>query len=64
VYQQSLWSADGDQSLDPVGLALIGVVVPLLILRVTQGRVLLIIVIFIALALLLLRLLSRGVLGL
>jgi hypothetical protein len=55
--------ADGAQSLNPVELALIGVVVQLLALQVSQGRVLFIII-FILLALLLFRLLSRGVLSL
>jgi hypothetical protein len=56
--------ADGDHSLDPVGLLVIYIMVQLLILCVTQGRVLLFIAIFIFLDLLLLGLLSRGILSL
>jgi hypothetical protein len=51
-----------DRSLNPVALPLIYVPLQLLILQVTQGRVLLIVITFIILALLLLRLLSLFVL--
>jgi hypothetical protein len=55
---------DRDQSLNPIGLLLICITVQLLILRVTQGRVLFIITIFIFLDLLLLMLLNGGILSL
>jgi hypothetical protein len=61
VYQQRLEPTDADWSLDPVGLPLICITVQLLVLRVPQGRVLLIVTIFIFLDLLLLGLLSRGI---
>jgi hypothetical protein len=64
VHQQSLKSINRDSSLNSMVLALIYITVQLLALRVTQGIVLLIIVISIILSLLLLRLHSRAVLSL
>jgi hypothetical protein len=64
VSQQSLKPASGDRSFGPEGLQLVSIFVHILTLFVTQGRVLLVVFVFIVdVIILLLLLLSRCALG-
>jgi hypothetical protein len=63
VFQQSLKPAGGDRSFSPKGLHLVRISVHLLILRVTQGMLLFIGLVFYTMVLWLLLLLSRRTLS-
>jgi hypothetical protein len=63
VFQQSPKPTGGDRSFSPEGLHLIRISVHLLILRVTQGRLLFIALVFYTMVLRLLLLLSRQALS-